>query len=153
MEPTVIIYSTDSTRSAILQKIMRLGGLRVAVCRSRVEIQKLVGRDSGEAVIVFDAKKDVRHAYAALKEISYYMPDALKIVLSDHQNGTYLQSACLKRDLTATEPLDPEYILELVQSVFIERAKKKTRMPVSCRCLPWPCSGRGGFVSAASPAY
>ena len=117
MSLSVLIYSTDDIRGRIIQKSLQIDDVETVLCSTHLQIKEAVNRTAPD-IIIFDTKRNFWDELNFLKTLSRKLPETIKIILSDSQNIPFLKTICIKNDLCAPDPLDPEFFLPTVKDML-----------------------------------
>jgi len=126
MSPCICVYSQDSTRGKIVFKSLEANGIEPVLCVTAASLKETVSRSAAD-FIIFDLKDTFWDGLAVLRDQSKALRGTVIIVLCDAARLPLLkkQTALMKNILCAPDPLNPDFIVSMVDYLTKERAKKK----------------------------
>ena len=145
MSPQVIVYSPDEIRARIISKTLETKGINAPFFTTHFELEQSIEIDGPPRILIVDLKKNFQRDLKFLTRLSHNLPESTFIIQSDPSDRTQLENVSLNNTIVNYDPVAPEHILTLVETVFNKSRRSGTQR--YCRILKnWYQKGMRVFL-------
>jgi len=127
MSPPVIIYSPDEIRARIISETLKKAGIVSALFTSHFELNDALAKRRAPHVVIVDVKNNIEGELPFLEALSLRLPQTVFLVQSQRSHRTALEGLSTANKILAFDPIAPEFILDEVETVLIERRRFSLR--------------------------